>query len=156
MTSSIIRYKLRGLSRPLGSYMQTGLFSKPVVVESTIAGRTERRNEHRFNVSSRLLIQIVESQSPYMIKNTCSAQSLNISRSGICLISAMALPQNDLVDVWFDNPDQPGSFYLSAQVIWTRADRDSAGCFESGLKLMDCRSTDIEAWLQYIELLSII
>jgi len=161
MTTSIIRYKLKALSRPLSAYKPKGLFGvsdastkSPATFNMGEEIKEDRRSEWRQPLSNRVLVQVVDNSDESQLKLTCSGQTSNVSPSGLCLISDTEIPIGAVLDIWCDNPGRSGSFFLAGQVIWCRQEALPGFRFHTGIRLMDIRSTDIEAWLQHIDLLA--
>ena len=68
---------------------------------------------------------------------------MDVSGNGLKIESAQALPTGCVLDLWVDDTAQPGKFFLSSEVRWSR---EGSGGFMTGLELLDGAATDINIW----------
>lgn len=103
----------------------------------------EKRRELRRSSNERLFVQIVGSQDEELVGTTISCRALDVSASGLRIQAAMLIPAGCQLDLWVDNSEGPGKFFLSSEVRWARI--FEGGC-EAGVELYDGAATDIAEW----------
>ena len=91
--------------------------------------RIDRRLFERIPVSLPVRFVDVYSQKEY------SAQTHDISATGIGIVTDMPLsPQSDL-DIWLQIPDHDNPLYTKGKVVWTKQDDADGTRYRAGIKL---------------------
>lgn len=132
------------------------LMTKVVDIRAARRRRTEQvtimnsvgysnRREPRRSTAEQLFVQIVKSYDPNLVGTTISCQAVDVSPSGLRLKANRVIPVGCQIDLWVDNCEGPGKFFLSSEVRWVKITDD--GC-EAGLALYDGAATDIAEWRQ--------
>lgn len=104
----------------------------------------EQRREFRRESSERLFLQIVQAKELDMIGTTISCKALNVSASGMMVACDQAIPAGSFIDLWVDDSERAGKFFLSSEVKW--ASENQPGEYQIGVLLLDGAATDIAEW----------
>ncbi len=109
------------------------------------AKNDENRREFRLQSNESLFVQVVSCANHELLGTTLSCRALDVSASGLRLVTDTPLPSGCQLDLWIDNTTGPGKFFLSSEVRWTKR---NGGGYELGVMLNDGSATDIDEWKQ--------
>lgn len=138
-TSTVLLDRLSGLKKPFGRKS-----------EDTEGLERAKRTQARHDFKSRLLLQVVKANNTQIQGHTCAGQTMNISLSGLKLLCQSEIPVGSIIDIWCDNQDSKGNYFLSGQVIWTQPSKAVEGDFNSGIKLLDLQGTNLKSWQDHV------
>ena len=110
---------------------------------ATSSDRHEQRTEIRRESQDRLFVQVIDCQDEQEIGTTLSCDALDVSAGGLKIASSQPVAIGAVLDLWVDDSQRPGKFFLSSRVRWIRRE-DSQ--FQIGLELIDGAATDIQEW----------
>ncbi len=109
----------------------------------TSTERQEQRREFRRASQDRLFVQVVDCEDDSQIGTTLSCDALDVSASGLKIASKQPISVGAVLDLWVDDSQRPGKFFLSSRVRWTRREE---GQFQIGVELINGAATDILEW----------
>lgn len=107
--------------------------------------RTEKRREFRRSSNDNLFVQIVSAPNSSLVGQTIACLALDVSPNGLRIQSEIPIPDGSRLDLWVDNSNGPGKFFLSSTVRWST---EVGERHEAGLELHGGAATDIELWRQ--------
>lgn len=105
--------------------------------------RHEQRREFRRQSQDRLFLQVVDCDDENQIGTTLSCDALDVSAGGMKIAAAEPVAIGAVLDLWVDDSQRPGKFFLSSKVRWSRRE---SGQFQIGVELIDGAATDIVEW----------
>lgn len=137
MTSSVVFSKIFSLVNAWNN-------RPALAVDSGADQGHEQRREFRRESNERLFLQIVQAKELDMIGTTISCKALNVSASGMMVACDQAIPAGSFIDLWVDDSERAGKFFLSSEVKW--ASENQPGEYQIGVLLLDGAATDIAEW----------
>ena len=103
----------------------------------------EQRREIRRVREDRLFLQVVDCDDGDLVGMTLSCDTVDVSANGLKVCSEKAVPVGAILDLWVDDSQRPGKFFLASRVRWSRGD---SGTFQLGVELIESTATDIVEW----------
>jgi hypothetical protein len=111
---------------------------------NAMSPNAERRVDERTVSSERLFVQVTASEEPDLVGATFSCYALDVSASGLRIVSEAPIPEGSKLDLWVDSTRRPGKYFLTSDVRWTQASNDG-DCF-MGIELQESPTTDFHQW----------
>ncbi len=108
----------------------------------------ERRADKRFDQSEGISLKIVfSSENPGLLGKTMSAETLDVSASGMRILMERAIKIDSVLDVWVTLHDQNKKYFLTGNVRWCRP-TETGENFHVGLVLRERTDTvtDLASW----------
>ncbi len=105
----------------------------------------EKRKEFRRESNESMFVQIVAAPNPELVGQTIACSARDVSPSGIKIESDISIPDGSHLDLWVDNANGPGKYFLSSTVRWSAS---SGSVHHAGVELHEGATTDIELWRQ--------
>ena len=107
-------------------------------------GSEDNRSEIRMVSREPLFVQITQSSEKNLIGKTMACKAVDASGHGIKFLAEGFIPDGCLLDLWVDDLQRLGKYFLSADVCWSRkAGKDSR---VTGVRLQEGLATDIQRW----------
>ena len=108
-------------------------------------GSPEAERQARAVCREKLFVQVILCErEPALVGRTWSCRTTRVSPDHVEFACDRPLPVGALVDLWVDVAAQPGKFFLSGRVRWTRPGEE--GRTFVGIELQDGAATDFDAW----------
>ena len=107
-------------------------------------GSQDNRSEIRVASRESLFVQITQSSEKNLIGKTMACKAVDASGHGIKFLAEGSIPDGCLLDLWVDDLQRLGKYFLSADVCWSR----EAGKVSTviGVRLQEGLATDIQHW----------
>jgi hypothetical protein len=116
-------------------------------------GGRDKRMHPRIESNDRLFTQVVLAENdPDLIGTTVACSAVNMSVGGIQFVTRAPIPIGALLDLWVEVASQPGKFFLTGEVRWTRPgapERDGTPVWNVGVQLKPGPATDIIGWRDF-------
>lgn len=137
MTTSLLMSKIIDISAARRRRERTGRMASMHDVE--------KRKEFRRESGESMFVQIVAAPDAELVGHTIACEACDVSPSGIRIASEMEIPDGSQLDLWIDNANGPGKFFLSSTVRWSASVGDT---HQAGVELHNGAATDIDLWRQ--------
>ncbi len=105
----------------------------------------DRRGDLRGPREERLFLKFLDiSSSSGRVDTTLSCKTLDVSASGMRLVSSEQLPLDSTLELWVEIKGCPGKYLLNGVVKWCYPNEDAFVC---GIELKDSSSvSDLADW----------
>ncbi|MFA5094505.1 MAG: PilZ domain-containing protein [Candidatus Omnitrophota bacterium] len=122
-------------------------------VEGYYSGSAERRRSERVNAELDVKYNLLKAAPPKF-----TANSRNISESGVAVILYEILPKNSLINMEISIPENSESIKTKGRVIWCedrsgpeRIDKDGRRTFVAGIEFAETDGKNKERLISYIK-----
>ena len=136
MATSMLMSKIISLSEARNSLKTSG--------GKVMGQAAERRVEPREHSTERLFVQVTASDDQHLVGATFSCYALDVSPSGLRIISEAPIPEGSKLDIWVDSSLRPGKYFLTSDVRWS--DSSNEGDCQIGIELKESPTTDFDQW----------
>lgn len=103
----------------------------------------DRRSHWRAQRTETLFMQLRVRVPGGEERRTLRCESADLSRGGLRIAVATAVPVGSLIEAWIKVQGEPRNFYLVGQVRWCTAQDEGV---EIGVALKDAPGTDYKGW----------
>ena len=122
---------------------RSGKLLKRLNLQEALAAKHDRRSVLRIGRKERLFVQLSATASGEQNRRTLKCASADLSRGGLRLTVAEALPVGALLELWIKLAGARRNYYLVGDVRWcVPADPD----YEIGVEVKEAPATDFKTW----------